>query len=103
MATTGHESEVVNVGGLKASMQKLKTDVIDNKADKTDTVSSVSYDSSTGKLRQTVNGTTTDVVSVVNSGFSLTEDDTNGLDTITAIGTATITDDDTNGLDVMTF
>lgn len=29
MATTGHESEAINVGGLKASLQKLKTDIID--------------------------------------------------------------------------
>ena len=31
MATTGHESEVINVGGLIASLQKLKTDIIDVK------------------------------------------------------------------------
>ena len=88
---------------VKAMFQKFKTDKVDNKADKTATVSNVTYDSTTGKLRQTVNGTTSDVVSVVNSGFSLTEDDTNGLDIFTAIGTATITDDNTNGLDVMAF
>ena len=31
MATTGHESEAINVQGLKASLQKLKTDIIDGK------------------------------------------------------------------------
>ncbi len=30
-STSGHESEGVNVGGLKASLQKLKTDIIDEK------------------------------------------------------------------------
>ena len=28
MATTGHESEAINVGGLKGSLQKLKTDIL---------------------------------------------------------------------------
>lgn len=33
MATTEHESELINVGGLKASLQKLKTDIIDGKVE----------------------------------------------------------------------
>ena len=37
MATTGHESEAINVQGLKASLQKLKTDHIDGKAAKSNT------------------------------------------------------------------
>lgn len=35
MSTTGHESELISVSGLKASLQKLKTDKIDTKIDKT--------------------------------------------------------------------
>lgn len=35
-----------------------------NKADKTATVSSIEYDSTTKKIKKTINGTTTDVVSV---------------------------------------
>lgn len=35
-----------------------------DKADKTSTVSTVEYDSATKKIRKTINGTTTDVVSV---------------------------------------
>lgn len=31
MSTTGHESEAINVGGLKASLQKMKTDIVDPK------------------------------------------------------------------------
>lgn len=34
MATTGHESEAINVKGLKASLQKFKTDISDKKATK---------------------------------------------------------------------
>ena len=33
MATTGHESESINVGGLKAALQKLKADIIDGKVE----------------------------------------------------------------------
>ena len=38
MATTGHESEAINVQGLKASLQKLKTNHIDGKAGKSTTL-----------------------------------------------------------------
>ncbi|SEA79197.1 hypothetical protein SAMN04487851_11439 [Prevotella sp. tc2-28] len=38
MATTGHETEAINVQDLKAALQKLKTDKIDPKVDKTTTV-----------------------------------------------------------------
>jgi hypothetical protein len=31
MATTGHENEIVSVGGLKATLQKYKTDISDKK------------------------------------------------------------------------
>lgn len=34
MSTTGHESELISVSGLKASLQKLKTNKIDTKIDK---------------------------------------------------------------------
>ena len=33
MATTGHESELISVGGLKTTLQKYKTDISDKKAD----------------------------------------------------------------------
>lgn len=38
MSTTGHELEGINVQGLKASLQKLKTNHIDGKADKSTTL-----------------------------------------------------------------
>ena len=103
MATTGHESETVNVGGLKASLQKLKTDKIDPKADKTATVADVTFDANTGELKKTINGTTTKVCDVVQSGFAITQDDVNGIDEFDAIGGATIEEDDTNGLDEFDF
>lgn len=51
------------------------------------------------------NGTQFDIIGDLNidSGFSITEDDTNGLDILSAIGNATITEDNTNGLDILTF
>ena len=69
----------------------------------TNTVTDVSFNANTGKLQKTVNGQTSDITTIVNSGFSLTEDDTNGIDILTAIGSATITDDNTNGLDILNF
>ena len=36
--TQGHEGEIVNVGGLKATMQKLKTDILDGKVENTTSV-----------------------------------------------------------------
>lgn len=103
MATTGHESEAINVQGLKASLQQFKTSISDNKSEKSATVSNVSFNSSTGKLQQTINGTTTNVCDVVTSGFRITQDDTNGIDTFTAVGQATITEDNTNGIDNFNF
>ena len=66
-------------------------------------VTDVAFDSTTGYVKKTKNGTTSNVVQVVTSGFSITQDDVNGIDTLTAIGSATITDDNTNGLDILNF
>jgi len=41
-----------------------------SKADKSTTVTNVSYDSSAGKLQQTINGVTTDIMSISSSGGS---------------------------------
>ncbi len=103
MATTGHENEAINVQGLKASLQKFKTDKVDVKSDKSSTVSDVTFDSSIGKLKKTINGTTSNVCDVVTSGFRITQDDTNGIDVITAVGSATITEDNTNAIDNFNF
>ena len=97
MSTTGHESEVICVDGLKASLQKLKDTHIDTK------VSNVAFDSASGKLKKTVDGVVTDVCDVVTSGFRITQDDANGIDVITAVGSATVTEDNTNGIDNFNF
>lgn len=86
MSTTGHESEAINVGGLKASLQKMKTDIVDLKyvkpsdgipksdlasdvqtsLGKADTaLQAVTYDTTNRKLTKTINGTTTDVVTAL--------------------------------------
>lgn len=97
MSTTGHESEVICVDGLKASLQKLKDNHIDTK------VSNIAFDSASGKLKKTVDGVDTDVCDVVTSGFRITQDDANGIDVITAVGSATVTEDNTNGIDNFNF
>lgn len=63
----------------------------------------ITFDSSTNELKKTVNGSTSKVCDVVTSGFRITQDDVNGIDTFTAVGSATFTDDNTNGIDVFDF
>jgi len=69
----------------------------------TATVSDVSYDQSTGKLKKTANGTTTNVCDVVTSGFRIIADDTTGYDTLTAFGSASITPNDSTGYDAFVY
>lgn len=73
--------------------------LLNDKSDKTDTVSNVSYDSESGKLQETINGTTTDIVSIVNSGFRFEFND--GVLNLIPVGTATATV--TNGVLNLTF
>ena len=72
---------------------------IDSKSDKTATVSNVSYNSETGKLQKTINGSTSDVVDIVNSGFRF--EFSNGILNLIPIGTATVSV--TNGVLNLTF
>lgn len=63
----------------------------------------ITFDSSTNKLKKTVDGTTSNLCDVVTSGFRITQDDVNGIDTFTAVGTSTITEDNDNGIDEFDF
>lgn len=84
MATTGHESELISVSGLKASLQSLKTNMIDTKSPTSSTVSTISY--SGGKLQKTINGSTTDVVAastIVSNGGGITSHQTVKEDGVT--------------------
>lgn len=54
MATTGHESEVITVQGLKASLQKLKTDIIDGKQDAIGDLSNIRSNASAGATHAAV-------------------------------------------------
>lgn len=69
----------------------------------TDTVTDITFDSNTNTLKKTVGGQQSDIVQIVNSGFSVVQDDENGIDEISAIGGASITEDDTNGIDEYDF
>ena len=69
----------------------------------TDTVTDITFDSNTNTLKKTVGGQQSDIVQIVNSGFSVVQDDDNGIDEISAIGGASITEDDTNGIDEYDF
>ncbi len=69
----------------------------------TDTVTDITFDRNTNTLKKTVGGQQSDIVQIVNSGFSVVQDDDNGIDEISAIGGASITEDDTNGIDEYDF
>lgn len=108
---TAAEWAAINSGitsGLVAKLSALPsmaelTTLLNGKADKTATVSDVTYDSSTGKLKKTINGTTTNVCDVVASGFRLTHNNETGADVFEAIGTATFTHNDETGADSFVF
>ena len=94
--------------GLVTKLSDLPTNaelttLLNGKADKSTTVTNVSYNSSTGKIQQTINGQTTDVCNIVQGGYQIIENNTTGIDELTPVGGATITDNNTNGLDVFTF
>lgn len=69
----------------------------------TDTVTDITFDSNTNTLKKTVGDQQSDIVKIVNSGFSVVQDDGNGIDEFSAIGGASITEDDTNGIDEYDF
>ena len=79
------------------------TTLLNGKADKSSTVTNVSFNSSTNKIQQTINGVTSDVCSIAQGGYQIIENNTTGIDELTPVGGATITDDNTNGLDILTF
>ena len=73
------------------------------KSDKTATVSSVSYDSNSNMLRQTINGVTTDITPVVQSGIVPLFKATTGIMELDSVGGATIAPNSTTGIIEMTF
>lgn len=98
------EANVVKAGtSLLLSYDGTSFNIIGDLDTDTNTVTDVSFNSSTGKLQKTVNGSTSDVCDVVTSGFRITQDDVNGIDTFTAVGQSTITEDNTNGIDNFNF
>lgn len=94
--------------GVQSSLSKADSALqehqdISGKADKSATVSNISYDSATGKLKKTINGTTTDVCDVVQSGFVPTFNPTTGIVNMAPVGGATIAPNSTTGLIEMNF
>lgn len=73
------------------------------KADKASTVSDVTYDSSTGKLNKTINGTTTNICDVVTSGFRIEYSSSTGIKSLTPVGGAVGAFDNSTGIKAITF
>lgn len=94
--------------GVQSSLDKADSALqshqdISGKADKSETVSDVIYDSSTGKLKKTINGTTTNVCDVVTSGFGIQYNSQTGIKTLTPVGGATGAFNDNTGIKAITF
>ena len=66
-------------------------------------VSEVSYDSATGELRRTKNGTTTKVCDVVTSGFKMEYSSSTGIKSLTPVGGAVGAFDNSTGIKAITF
>lgn len=66
-------------------------------------VSDVLFNSTTNKLQKTINGTTSDVVTIISGGFQITMNETTGIDTLSAIGGASITYNTSTGIDSFVF
>lgn len=103
--TPEQKGQAVNLGGMmahvEAVMQRFNSEVtqpgLQGKVD------DVTFDSSTGELRRTKNGTSAKVCDVVTSGFRLTHNNETGADVFEAIGTATFTHNDETGADSFVF
>ena len=100
------EIDVVQTTGTSSAdvmSQSAVTKALSDKSDKASTVSNVSYNNSTGKLQQTINGTTTDVTDVVQSGFVPQFNSTTGIMQLNPVGSGTISADTTTGFIKITF
>lgn len=98
-------AEKANADAIAANANAIATNVaaIALKADKSTAVTNVSYDATTTELRKTVNGTTTKICNIVQSGYWPAFSSTTGIVSMTPIGGATITPNATTGLIAMTF
>lgn len=100
------QNEVVQATGTSTTAvmsQNAVTNVLSGKADLSATVSDVAYDSSTGKLKKTVNGETTNVCDVVTAGFRMEYNSTTGIKSLTPIGGATGAFNNSTGIKSITF
>lgn len=100
-------AESDTLAGLLASLkQELEGDMdtaLAGKSDKTSTVSDVTYDSATGELKKTINGTTTKVCDVVTSGFRMEYSSSTGIKSLTPVGGAVGAFNNSTGIKAITF
>ena len=87
------DSSVCRIGGTDSQVSLNAPDIVNN----------VAYNSTTGKLTMVKNSVSSDIVSIVTSGFQLTTNESTGTDVFTAVGTATIINNTTTGADVFVF
>lgn len=76
---------------------------ISSKAEKSETVSDITYDENTGTLKKTINGVTTDVTTVVQSGFVPEYNAETGIMSLNTVGGAKIVPNEETGIIEATF
>ena len=103
--TPEQKAQAVNLGGMmahvEAVMQRFNSEVtqpgLQGKVD------DVTFDSSTGELRRTKNGTTSKVCDVVTSGFKMEYNSSTGIKSLTPVGGATGAFNDSTGIKAIAF
>lgn len=98
-------AEKANAEAIATNADAIATNeaAIALKADKSTAVTNVAYDATTTELRKTVNGTTTKICNIVQSGYWPAFNSTTGIVSMTPIGGATIAPNATTGFIAMTF
>lgn len=87
------DDTVMRIGGSDSQVALNAPDIVNN----------VAYNSSTHKLTMVKNSVSSDIVTIVTSGFELSTNESTGTDVFTAVGGATLTYNSTTGTDVFTF
>lgn len=102
-------AEKINADNItqEEARAKAREDTLEDnialKADKSTAVTNVAYDATTTELRKTINGTTTKICNIVQSGYWPAFNSTTGIVSMTPIGGATIAPNAATGLIAMTF
>lgn len=104
-AQTAEQANADAIGAIeeKIPSEASSSNQLADKAHVADSIEHITYNSGTGKLQKTVGDTTTDITTIVQSGFVPTYNTSTGITTMTPVGGATIAANTSTGIISMTF